>query len=103
VLEIKCLSGGCPKRYSEIEIKNYVDSNVYYKFRKFYNKQIKQKNPDNIFISCPIVNCEELIDITQIDTRINMLDCNNGHGFCIRCKKENEHGRDECKAVYIIK
>ncbi len=98
-MDIKCLSGGCPKRYTEAEVKYFVDADVYYKFRKFYNKQIKENNPYNIYVNCPFVNCDELVDITYIASMINMVDCNANHHFCVKCKKSYEHGKEECKEL----
>lgn len=102
VIGIKCLSGGCPKRYKDIEIKKFVGDNIYYKYRKFYNREIKLRNPNNVYVYCPAVNCDEMVDITFLDSRINMVDCNDGHHFCIRCRKSHEHEKDECKEVVLF-
>jgi hypothetical protein len=101
-LAIKCLSGGCPKRYREVEIKAFVDPNIYYKYKKFYNKQIKLQNPNNSYVQCPAFNCEELVDITYQEKHFNMVECNNNHRFCFICKSTEEHKKDECHEVKNI-
>lgn len=44
-------------------------------------------------------DCDQLVDITYLDSRVNMIDCYDGHRFCVKCKKFEEHNRDECRDV----
>lgn len=101
-MDIMCLSGGCLKRFNETEIKNSVDADVYYKFRKFFKQQIKLCNPENIYVDCAIVNCDAVVDVTNHSFHHNMIQCSSGHKFCIKCKKEYEHEKDACKDVNIL-
>ena len=84
---------------------------MYIKYRKFYNRKIKLENPDNEFICCPFVDCEEIIDLTKLtnkdsnvtqgeNTQNNMIECNSNHRFCMKCKLKYEHAASECKNVH---
>ena len=49
--------GGCPKKYSDEEIKMNVSEEVYKKYKKFKNEQIKLNNPNKKYVNCPYPNC----------------------------------------------
>lgn len=97
-----CLSGGCQKRFNETEIKNYVEPMIYYKFRKFFKNQIRVRNPQNVYVDCPVVNCDAVIDVTHLKFYQHMIECSEMHRSCIKCKKSYEHDRDACKDVNIL-
>ena len=83
VLELKCLMAGCPHVYTYEEIKANVKKEIFHKYLRFYNIQIKIKNPDKIYINCPFVDCDELVDVTKVEER--NVKCGVGHEFCKDC------------------
>ena len=96
VLEIKCLMAGCPHIYTSEEIKENVPNDVYRKYVRFYGIQIKMKNPEKVYINCPFVDCDELVDVTDVP-KGNVI-CGLGHVFCNECRKLGGHSRanSEC-------
>jgi len=96
VLEIKCLMAGCPHIYTSEEIKENVPNDIYRKYIRFYGIQIKMKNPEKVYINCPFIDCDELVDITDIP-KGNVI-CGMGHVFCNECRKLGGHSRSnsEC-------
>jgi hypothetical protein len=80
VLEIKCLMAGCPHLYTSEEIRANVSNEIYRKYLRFYSMQIKIRNPEKEYINCPFVDCDELVDVTNIPDG-NVI-CNVGHVFC---------------------
>ena len=96
VLEINCLMAGCPHIYTSEEIKENVSNDIYRKYLRFYAIQIKMKNPEKLYINCPFVDCDELVDITDIP-KGNVI-CGMGHVFCNECRKIGGHSRSnsEC-------
>ncbi len=94
VLDIKCLLGGCPKRYTDEEIQANVTDEVYKKYKKFRNIQIKLCNPNKIYINCPFPDCEEIVDCTN--TESDFVECNNHHVFCYKCHKLGRHEKGKC-------
>ena len=94
VLDIKCLLGGCPKRYTDEEIQANVTDEVYKKYKKFRNIQIKLCNPNKIYINCPFPDCEEIVDCTNPES--DFVECNNHHIFCYKCHKLGKHEKGKC-------
>ena len=96
VLEIKCIMAGCPHIYTSEEIKENVTNDTFRKYVRFYNIQIKMKNPEKVYINCPFIDCDELVDITDIP-KSNVI-CGMGHVFCNECLKIGGHSRSnsEC-------
>ena len=96
VLVIKCLMAGCPHIYTSEEIKENVPNDVYRKYIRFYGIQIKMKNPEKVYINCPFIDCDELVDVTNLP-KSNVI-CGMGHVFCIECRKLGGHSRSnsEC-------
>ena len=94
VLDIKCLLGGCPKRYSEEEINANVEEEVFKKYKKFKNIQIKLSNPNKIYVNCPFPDCEEIVDCTNPESEFMI--CNNNHIFCYKCHKLGKHEKGKC-------
>ena len=95
VLEIKCLMAGCPHIYTSEEIKENVSNDVYRKYIRFYGIQIKMKNPEKVYINCPFIDCDELVDVTNIP-KSNVI-CGMGHVFCNECRKLGGHSRSNSK------
>ena len=93
VLEIKCLMAGCPHIYTSEEIKENISSQTYRKYLRFYSNQIKMKNPEKIYINCPFIDCDELVDVTDIQ-KGNVI-CGKGHVFCNECRKIGGHNRQD--------
>ena len=91
VLEIKCLMADCPHIYTSEEIKENVSNETYRKYLRFYSIQIKMKNPEKTFINCPFIDCDELVEITDIQ-KGNVI-CGMGHVFCNDCRKIGGHHR----------
>ena len=94
VLDIKCLLGGCPKRYTEEEIEENVSEEVFKKYKKFKNIQIKLTNPNKLYINCPFPDCEEIVDCTNPES--DFIECNNHHIFCYKCHKLGKHEKGKC-------
>ena len=96
VLEIKCIMAGCPHIYTSEEIRENVANDTYRKYIRFYNIQIKMKNPEKVYINCPFIDCDELVDVTDIP-KSNVI-CGMGHVFCNECLKIGGHSRadSEC-------
>jgi len=91
VLEIKCLMAGCPHLYTSEEIRANVSNEVYRKYLRFYSIQIKIRNPEKNYINCPFVDCDELVDVTNIFEG-NVI-CGVGHVFCKECLKIGGHSK----------
>ena len=95
VLKIKCLMGGCPKKYLDEEIKMNVSEEVYKKYKKFKNEQIKLNNPNKKYVNCPYPNCEELVEVTN--TEEEFVTCISGHQFCYKCHQLGTHKKGKCQ------
>ena len=91
VLEIKCLMAGCPHLYTSEEIRVNVSNEIYRKYLRFYGIQIKIRNPQKTYINCPFVDCDELVDVTNIFEG-NVI-CGVGHVFCRECLKIGGHSK----------
>ena len=89
VLKIHCLMCGCKHIYTKEQIKSNVPINIFNKYIKFYQKQTKLKNPNNLYINCAQTDCEELIDCTNI--KEGNITCKLGHTFCRKCFKIGGH------------
>ena len=100
VLNIRCLLGGCPKIYSEEEIKVNVDEKTFKKYKKFLNAQIKLNNPDKNYVNCPFPDCEELVDADEGED--DFLECNKGHIFCSKCHQLGRHKKGKCKNDELV-
>ena len=94
VLEIKCLMAGCTHKYSQEEIRPNVSKEIYAKYKKFFRIQKKLKNPDKKYINCPFVDCEELVECTNINE--GNINCDKGHIFCRKCYKIGGHINSIC-------
>ena len=94
VLDIKCLLGGCPKRYTDEEIEENVSEEVFKKYKKFKNIQIKLSNPNKIYLDCPFPDCGEMVDCTNPES--DFVECNNHHIFCYKCHKLGKHEKGKC-------
>ena len=92
VLDIKCMMAGCSHIYSQEEIKLNIERDIFNKYKKFYRIQKKLKNPDKKYINCPFVDCEELVDCTNISEGI--INCDKGHAFCRKCYKIGGHANN---------
>ena len=91
VLDIKCIMAGCPHLYTSEEIRSNVSNEIYRKYLRFYGIQIKLRNPEKTYINCPFVDCDELVDITNIQE--NNIICGIGHVFCKECLKIGGHSK----------
>jgi hypothetical protein len=97
---IKCLYGGCPKTFIDEEIKEFVDHNLFMKYRKFKFSQMRLSNSERNYINCPIPDCEELLDIDSFEQGQIKLECSEGHKFCSKCMTPGWHqGGSTCKNV----
>ena len=97
VLDIKCLMAGCPHLYTSEEIRSNVSNETYRKYLRFYGIQIKIRNPEKTYINCPFVDCDELVDVTNVHEG-NVI-CGIGHVFCRECLKIGGHSKNNsiCK------
>ena len=94
VLNIKCIMVGCPHIYTHEEIKENISSENYLKYKKFERIQNKLKNPQKKYVNCPYINCEELVECTNINE--GNLICEKGHMFCRKCFKIGGHPNSKC-------
>ena len=94
VLDIKCMMAGCSHIYSQEEIKLNLQKDIFNKYKKFYRIQKKLKSPDKKYINCPFVDCEELVDCTNVSEGV--MNCNKGHIFCRKCFKIGGHVNSNC-------
>jgi hypothetical protein len=99
VLVIKCLYGGCPKTFVEGEIKMFIGDQLFYKYKKFKIAQIKLNNPDKNYISCPIPDCEEIVELQENSNEEPLVMCISEHKFCARCKTPGWHKKGKCNDV----
>lgn len=101
---IKCLYGGCPKTFGEGEIRMFGGDQLFYKYKKFKITQIKLNNPDKNYISCPIPDCEEIVELEENLNEEPFVMCNYEHKFCARCKTPGWHKKGKCNDVgfYLI-
>jgi len=98
---IKCLYGGCAKTFIDEEIRSYVDPDIYGKYRKFKLSQMRMNNPGRNYINCPTPDCEEMIDISDIDSNNTKIICQLNHKFCARCMMPGWHENgSKCKNVF---
>lgn len=98
--DLKCLSEGCERLFSDEEIKNFVDCTIYLKYRKFKINQLKlqKNNESNIIVNCPHPDCEEVIEYDSKEEEC-FVECAIKHKFCVKCKTEGWHRKSECKTV----
>lgn len=96
---INCLYGGCPKTFNDDEIRMFIGDQLFYKYKKFKINQIKLNNPSKNYISCPIPDCEEIVEIEQNFVEEPFLECNAEHRFCGRCKTPGWHKKGKCSDV----
>ena len=99
---IKCLYGGCPKSFTDEEVKMYIPIELFFKFRKFKLSQMKLNNPNQNFNYCPFPDCEETVDYEILTDSNSMVECSLGHKFCAKCKSEGWHTNGKCRNVIII-
>ena len=100
VLSIRCLMGGCPKKYSDEEIKANVTPEVFSKYKKFKNEQTKLNNPNKKYVNCPYPNCEELVEV--VNSEEEFVRCMNGHDFCYKCHQLGFHKKGKCQKENLI-
>ena len=100
VLDIKCLMGGCPKKYNDEEIRANVRPEIFIKYKKFKNEQTKLNNPNKKYVHCPYPNCEELVEI--INPEEEFIICENNHQFCYKCHQLGIHKKGKCQKDDII-
>ena len=100
VLDLKCLSAGCLRVFTDEEVKRYVPNIMYQKYRKFQIKHllIQKQNEFNNIVNCPYPDCEEIIQYDLKDDE-SFVQCEQKHKFCAKCKTEGWHKKSECKIV----
>jgi len=99
---IKCLYGGCLKTFSEEEIKMFIGDQLFYKYKKFKLRQIKLNNPNKNYTNCPIVDCEEIVELNENLIQDPIVICNSKHKFCATCKTPGWHKRGKCNDVLLL-
>ena len=92
------MSGGCPKTFTEDEIRLYVHKEIFYKYKKFKFSQILLNNVDKNYINCPTPDCAEILEYDIMEEE-NFLKCNAGHPFCAKCKTVGWHKKGKCNDV----
>ena len=100
VAEIKCLSAGCIRVFSDEEVKRFVDNVMYSKYRRFkLNQQKLQKiNETYNIVNCPHPDCEEVIEFDPKQEEC-FVECEMKHKFCAKCLIEGWHKKGDCKTV----
>jgi len=97
---IMCLYGGCPKLFSDEEVKILVTEEAFVKYKKYKVAQLRLANHNTNYINCPYPDCEDLMESPQ-DVKDSMVQCEFGHKFCTRCKTIGWHKIGKCKKVII--
>lgn len=101
VIQIKCLYGGCPRVFTNEEVKINVDEIVWNKYRKFLIQKFKLNNSDQLQMNCPFPNCEEIVAIDPLEKQI-FVECEQDHKFCSKCKEVGWHEDGRCEKVNFI-
>ena len=99
MLKITCLYGGCPSVFRDMDVMNYVNPEIYKKYKKFKNEQLKLSEPNTNYIYCPYVNCDQLV-VFDPNNISNYTACDRGHEFCMKCMKDVHTG--SCSNVRLI-
>ena len=55
-------------------------------------------NREIILVNCPHPDCEEVEEYEINSKQIN-FECDQGHKFCVKCKKEVWHDEEKCTRV----
>jgi hypothetical protein len=97
-MTIKCLMGGCPRLFTDEEIKTYIDGDTFYKYRRFKLAQLKFNNLNKNYVNCPYPDCEDILEYDQVIHEDPMIECENKHQFCAKCKSVGWH-RGTCDNV----
>ena len=104
VMEISCLMGGCPKKFTDEEIEMFVDKDLYIKYKRFKNYQMKISCPGKQYSQCPYPDCEELVEFSEFPDNLNspIVKCAKNHVFCLICRQLGKHKKSECKKDKIL-
>lgn len=97
VININCIFGGCAYMLTPKDINEFVDSDVYAKFEKFYINQAKILSNRNL-TPCPFPDCDDLVQI-DLNDEDTFYTCNNDHSFCRICKSNVFHKKGKCLSV----
>ena len=100
VLDIRCLMGGCPKKYTDDEISANVNDIVFHKYKRFKNEQLKLNNPNKKYVPCPFPDCDELVEIENPDEEF--VECGQRHVFCYKCHRLGTHKKGKCQRENIV-
>ena len=100
VLDIRCLMGGCPKKYTDDEISANVNDVVFHKYKRFKNEQLKLNNPNKKYVPCPFPDCDELVEIENPDEEF--VECGQRHVFCYKCHRLGTHKKGKCQRENIV-
>ena len=102
VLVINCLIGGCVRNFTDEEIKNYMDAELFYKYRRFKLSQLRFVNFNRNYVNCPFPDCDEILEFDPLIHEDPKLECENRHKFCAICKTVDWH-KGKCANVFIFK
>jgi hypothetical protein len=98
VLQVKCLYGGCPRLFTNEEVRAIVDDELWNKYRKFLLQKLRLNQPDVALMNCPYPDCEEIVEIDPLERQI-FVECDVEHKFCSKCKEIGWHQEGRCEKV----
>ncbi len=96
VIEIRCLYGGCPRKFTNEEIKKNVAPEIWLKYRKFYYQKLNMKGPE--YKNCPYPDCDEIVQVDPLEIQI-FNECDLNHRFCSKCMEVGWHSEGRCEKV----
>lgn len=99
MIKIACLYGGCPRVFTNEEVKLYVNEELWRKYRRFMIQQIKLSAKDTTMMNCPYPDCDEITEVDPLGKQI-FVECEKKHKFCSKCKQIGWHTDGKCENVY---
>lgn len=89
---LRCLQFDCDSSFSDFQIRQNVDDEIYKKYRKFLLKFAIESDPNLLY--CPREICQGVASVSTLSQ--DMCHCENcGFYFCMYCKKAY-HGIEMC-------
>jgi hypothetical protein len=100
VMNIRCIYGGCPRVFTNEEVKANVDDDLWEKYRKFLVQKLKLNQPNVPMMNCPYPDCDDIVEIDPLERQI-FVECDYEHKFCSKCKEVGWHEEGRCEKVSL--
>jgi hypothetical protein len=98
VLQLRCLYGGCPRLFTNEEVRSIVDEELWAKYKKFLWQKLKLSQPNVALMNCPFPDCDDIVEIDPLERQI-FVECEFEHKFCSKCKEIGWHQDGKCEKV----